>query len=275
MRSLARVVASATVALLVPPTLHAAPRTVDLARPFTPEGSVRIENVAGSVKVKGWDREELRVIGSLGEGVEDVAFSAGGRRARIEVRLKKGSRARGGDAHLEVFVPRGASLHVETVSADINVDSLGGALEAETVSGAIRVAGASTSLSGESVSGPISLEDVSGEVKAESVSGSLTVSGKGILRASCETVSGSIHFSGPLSREGKYSFGSFSGTIELRLPSHTDANVAASTFSGRIVNELSEGRIEGEESSFTLGEGGAELRIETFSGDAWIRPLAP
>jgi len=279
-------------ASLVAPAAMAADRPVDVAKPFAQDGSVSIENVAGSINVNGWEKGEIKITGTLGEGVEDLAFTVSGNKAIIEVKLKKGTRSHNGGADLAINVPRGASVEVETVSADIDVTNVDRSVDVESVSGAIRltghirdvdaesvsgdvtVKGAITKVNAESVSGAVRLEGVSGEIDAETVSGSIDVSGSEITGTTCESVSGSISFAGALSREGRYSFDSFSGGVELSLPNDTDADVSMSTFSGRVVNELSATKVSGKDVSFVLGDGGAKLDINTFSGSATIRPLA-
>lgn len=270
----------------------AAERTVNVTKPFSSDGTVSIENVAGSVRVRGGEKPEIKVTGRLGEGVEDLEFTVIGGRATIVVKLKKGFKGRSGNADLEISVPRGVALEAETVSARIDVaelqrsvdlESVSGdigiagnveTVSVETVSGDISVTGVTSKVDAESVSGAIRLQGVAGTIDTKTVSGAIDVSGSEVVGASCESVSGTISFAGPLSRQGRYSFDSFSGSVELSLPEDTDANVTVSTFSGRVVNQLSSATVSGKEASFTLGDGGARVEVTTFSGNARITPLA-
>lgn len=289
--SLSLVASMAFTASLLATASMAADRPVNLTKPFASDGSVSIENVAGSIRVNGWEKNEIKVVGTLGEGVEDLGFTVAGNKATIEVKLKRGLKHHNGDADLQISVPRGVALSVETVSADIDVaaversvdvESVSGTItltgrardvKVESVSGNVTVKGALARVNAESVSGTVRLEGISGEIDAETVSGSIEVSGSEISNASCESVSGNISFTGGLSREGRYSFDSFSGSVTLQLPDDTDADVSMSTFSGRVVNELTGTKVSGKEASLTLGDGGADLEINTFSGSALIKPM--
>ncbi|MBN1423840.1 DUF4097 family beta strand repeat protein [Candidatus Fermentibacteria bacterium] len=269
----------------------AADTPVNLSKPASPDGSVKIENVAGSIRVVGWDMKEIKVTGTAGEGVEAVDFTVSGSRATIEVKLKKGFKGSRGKADLEISIPKASAVVVETVSADIDVsglersvdlESVSGSVtlsgrardvKVETVSGNVTLKGAIEKVKAESVSGTLRLQEVAGEVDASTVSGAIEVLGREITGASCESVSGSVVFAGPLTRGSRYSFDSFSGNVTLRLPADTDADVSMSTFSGKAVNEIQGTRVSGKDASFVLGDGGAKVTIDTFSGNALIEPL--
>ena len=45
-------------------------RTIDAA----PDGQVDVSNIAGSITVKGWSREQVEVTGTLGNKFEEVVF---------------------------------------------------------------------------------------------------------------------------------------------------------------------------------------------------------
>jgi DUF4097 and DUF4098 domain-containing protein YvlB len=116
------------------------------------------------------------------------------------------------------------------------------------------------------------------EVEASTVSGGIEVESKAALReASFESVSGDIEFAAPLDPSGDFSFETVSGNIELRLPSGTSASFDVETFSGGIENHLGPPAervgeyAPGRELRFTLGSGGADVEIESFSGHVEIR----
>ncbi|HEX6398518.1 MAG TPA: DUF4097 family beta strand repeat-containing protein, partial [Steroidobacteraceae bacterium] len=137
-------------------------------------GDVLISNVSGSVDVRGWDRNEVQVTGQIDEDVERVDVETSGSRTVVKVILPKG-RSNGGDAMLEVQVPRGSMVEVSAVSADISSKGVLGTQRLKTVSGEITA-------------------EVSGDdSEMRSVSGDITVHGGGkptTLRVS--SVSGSL-----------------------------------------------------------------------------------
>jgi len=139
-----------------------------------PNGHVRVKNVAGSVQVQTWDRNQVHVKGVLGEDVERLDFAGGGNRVTIEVVIpKRHNRKIASD--LTVSIPKGSSLEIETVSAEARVTEVAGKIDAATVSGDLTV------------------ERAQGPVHAESISGDVTVSADA-PSATVKTTSGRIAF---------------------------------------------------------------------------------
>ena len=54
-----------------------------------PAGSVEVSNVAGTVRVTGWDRNEVEVTGELGDGAEKLEFAVADKVTRIKVILPR------------------------------------------------------------------------------------------------------------------------------------------------------------------------------------------
>lgn len=286
--------AVAVVALLAPQALEAQKR-VEKRVDARPDGRVTISNVAGSVEVVGWSEAAVEVVADLSSGVEELQVRSQGRETEIEVELVRGNRHRGGNAVLEVRVPRGSDLEIEVVSAsvdvedvegEINIESVSGSidvsgrsegLEMESVSGSIDVDGATGRLDAESVSGRIRLRGAAREIDASTVSGQLELEGEEIDRADLSTVSGGIELSGSLSADAEIEIESHSGGVELRLPASASARFSVVTYSGRIDNELGPparrtGRYTpGKELDFTMGGGDARVTIESFSGSVSLR----
>lgn len=275
-----------------------AQRTIDEARPASANGTVEIENLAGSVRVIGWNRDQVQVTGTLAPRAERLDFSTRGSVTRIEVvfpRQRNLNLGRGeGESELEIRVPAGSRLEVETVSADIEVEQVSGTLELESVSGGVSVRGvAGQVVEAESVSGTVDVTGPVGELEASSVSGAVRVSGvRGSARA--ETVSGSVEVTDAELRDGafkavsgtvryqgglaggSFNFESFSGRVILVLPASVDATFDVSTFSGDIETDfdadIRKARYSPErEAHFTVGRGGARVKASSFSGTVEIR----
>src|SRR5690606_10671413 len=47
---------------------------IDQTRPMDPRGRSEIENLKGRVEVRAWDRQEVKVTGTLGDGVEKFSL---------------------------------------------------------------------------------------------------------------------------------------------------------------------------------------------------------
>ncbi len=270
-----------------------AQQRVDETKPAAKDGTVEVHNVAGSVRVTGWDQDQVSVTGTLGKGTERLEFTSGDRRTVVRVVLPHNAHHVDG-SDLEVKVPRGSSLEVNTVSADISVEKVGGEVDLEAVSGEVRVGGepkrfAARSVSGDveitaasapgrakSVSGTVRLTGVSGDVEASSVSGNLVVKGDAVSRVDLETTSGDIRLDAGLAKDARVEAKTVSGMVELVLPAATSADFDVTTFSGDITNDFGPAAKRsseygpGKELSFSTGAGGRIL-AKSFSGNVHLR----
>lgn len=274
---------------------------IDETRPLSATGSVSIDNLKGSIRVRTWDRPEVRVTGSLGEGVEKLEIEGSRDRLSIHVRYPERSgwfgwgNTQGEPTELEVTIPSAAGLKASAVSADIDVAGTGGPrLALASVSGDVTVRGArADDASFESVSGNVDAEVASRSTRAESVSGDVRLRGALDGRVEVESVSGDVGLrAGRLER---LDVSTVSGDADLQLALAPGARVTAETLSGDLILRLpadASGRIEAESFSGSirspvgsvvteeygpgsslqgqLGDGSADLRLETFSGDIRI-----
>jgi DUF4097 and DUF4098 domain-containing protein YvlB len=249
-----RTAAALTLALVA--TGIALGRDVDETVKAAPNGEVQISLVAGSVTLIGWDRAEVKATGTIDEDIEEFEITSDGKDVSIEIEpIRDNYRGSDRAAHLEIHVPRGASLDLEAVSAEIDVSDVAGEIGVESVSGTVRIRA------------PVR------RVSVESVSGTIRVDAQDTLRsASFETVSGVIELRGRLASSGSFDFESVSGEVVLRLPADTDAEFDVETFSGGIDNDFGQRPtkvspyLPGQKLAFTLGSGGAQVSIEVFSG---------
>lgn len=255
----------------------------------------RIENFAGSLVIRGWPGNTVRVTGTLGRDVEELRFERRGDRLEIVVELENRKRGGAVTSHLDIQVPLGMDLHVETVSAEVTLDGLSGSLRVETVSGDVSVEGSpheveietvsgevevlapTQSLQVEAVSGDVRLVGVMGRVKVATVSGDVDIRSERVRALEADVVSGDLDFSGSPSAGSHLEMSSHSGDVLLLLPAAASASFEVKTFSGDIDNRLgpparrSNRYTSAKELVFTLGEGGAKVDIESFSGHIILR----
>jgi hypothetical protein len=271
----------------------AAQQTIDARRAAKADGRVEIENMAGSIHVIGWSKDEVAVSGTLGRGAEGLNLSGGGDRTQIEVETKGNPHAVRSD--LEIHVPAGSRIEIDAYSAAVTVVEISGSVRVETVNGNISVSGASKEVDAESVggevviSGPtkrvhaesvngaVTVRGATGEVEANTVNGRLEVAGNAIERGHLETVSGNIRFEGDLLGHGELDVESVSGGVELVLSAKTSADFELSSFSGAIENELGPAARKAshytteKELEFSTGSGGARISVKTLSGEIALR----
>jgi len=281
------------------PAVNAQQR-ISESKPAAATGRVEIYNLAGSVTVTGWDRNEVEIEGTLGEGTKSLEFDVMDNETVIKVEIydERERRQRGirrvEGSELEIHIPRGSRLEVGTVSADIWSDAVDGSLRLDTVSGTIEIGGApariwAKSISGdidvrgsggpvraESTSGQIMVREVTGEIEAHAIAGDIRISGQAIEEAILGALSGTIAFEGDLTPQAVVEVESHSGNVILTLPADVSADFDITTFSGQIENEFgqqSERRsryMPGRVLSFQTGSADARVRIKAFSGDVKI-----
>ena len=282
------------VLLLAAASAAGAQEKVDARRAAAADGVVHIENPGGSLRVIAWDRAEVTVTGTLGRGAEGVELSGGARRTRVEVQAL--GHPHSVDSNLEVHVPAGSRVEVESFSGNVAVNGVTGAVSvecvngsisvssgsgeitAETVNGAVEVTAPATRVRAESVNGAVTVRGGSGEVEASTVNGRLVVSGKGAFaRAALDTVSGSVVFEGALAPQATLGIESVSGSVEVTLPAGVAADFKVTSFSGSIHNDLGPpaeriSQHTGEKLlEFSTGGGGASVSVSTLSGSVALR----
>lgn len=294
MQMLARMLWAALAATTLLPVMAATP--INQARPLDARGRVEIENLKGKVEVVAWDRPEVKLSGTLGDGVERLSVEGDGRVLRIKVQYPSRNR-NAAPSQLLVQMPVLADLHVETVSADISVsglaprelelESVSGDIVANgaprrgdisSVSGDIRVALNSPSLRVETVSGELLVQGrLNGAIALESVSGDIRLNtlGERVRKLSASSVSADMDLDTGLAEDGEIRMESVSGDLRLRLPAGLSAQVSGESFSGDLSAPGATIRKEefGPGSSFRVryGAGKGDIRLQTFSGDATLR----
>jgi hypothetical protein len=254
-------------------------------------GEVEIVNVAGSVEVSTWERNEVRVEADLGRGVERLDFRNDGSRTFIKVVLPRLSRG-GGSSDLVVTIPRDSGLIVNTVSAEQKIRGVRGSQRLQAVSGSIETEFGPGDVELKTVSGNIAARgrDGKGLVRATTVSGDLqiqkagpelelnTVSGDMIVtldrldRGRIKTTNGDLELTAALGEAARLDAEAINGDLTFILRGQVNAEFDIETFNGDIDScfgpkpSRSRQYGPGNELRFTEGTGAARVRIKTLNG---------
>ncbi len=259
-------------------------------RNWTVDADVRVsvENAVGDIEIQGWNRNEVRLTGRLGDNVDELEIDETSSALQITV-INRNKRDID-ETVLKLKVPAGANIDASAVSADIEISGLDNEkltgtsvsgdvdvrakslwVSLESVSGDVDFSGQSTRISAESVSGDIELSGISGDVEATTVSGDMALQGGIIDNGKLETVSGDIRISTALSGSGRLTAESMSGDVTVTLPASQSGLFKAQSFSGRIRTDFgSVTRAKhgpGSHLKQSVGDGRAEIRVESFSGN--------
>ena len=256
------------------------------------DGTVGISNIAGSVEVQGWSRNQVEITGELGDDVEELIFVRDGDEIEIKVKTKRRN-SHDIDSDLVIKVPQASSLEINTVSADIDVADVSGEQSLESVSGDIDTEAHDSDMDVNSVSGDIEVEgdskdirsrfstvsgdvetdNLTGEIGVESVSGDLVVVNGAFDRAALGTVNGDIVFHSELRDEGRLDIETVNGSVDVEFSGEVSAHFDIETFNGDIRNCFGPEAVRvsryapGYELKFDEGDGSGRVTIETLNGD--------
>lgn len=249
--------------------------------------ALELDNMNGSVLVRGWDRNEIRVRATHGAGdyieiqrgddVVDIEpendhSAPGAVQFEIDVPARLAVRIDGINQPARVEGVDGA-VEVESVNGDIHVRGGRGTIELETVEGTVTLEGASGRISLSSVNQGIRVSDSSGRVDAETVNGPISLTRMRSEQVSASSVNGTVAYEGTLARTGSYALSSHNGTVELRVPAGTNADVIVSTHNGefevdfpvQVRDREARGRFQ-----FQIGAGGARVELDSFGGNVRV-----
>lgn len=279
---------------------------INQTRPLAPDGQVSIDNLKGRIVVRTWAQPQVRITGSLGQGVEKLIVEGDAHALRIKVKYPQNtgggwfgmgkSSGQSEPSVVEVTLPAHASVNLESVSANIDVQGIaGGRLAIEDVSGDIVVSASSPGEAKvESVSGDMTLRMTSPKVNIDNVSGDLHLTGGFAGELAIDSVSGQIQVTGSQIKQLQLSSvsgdaslqlspqpsatiktDSVSGSVSLILPKATSAQLSAETFSGDISSPVGHVVKEeygpGQSLHARLGDGQGQVRLESFSGDIKVQ----
>lgn len=263
--------------------------TVEIAA----DGLVLVDNLAGSIEFVTWDRSAVQIRGEAGDDVEEIEINETSKGVHVRVRNRSGERHIDG-TELYIRIPATASIEAEGVSADISVDGSSGEsvvldtvsgdlevdasvqrIELNSVSGDIEFQGSAQRSLVESVSGEITVVGTGGEIQINTVSGDVSLEAGEVTRGRFEVVSGELTLELALADGGRLGCDSMSGDVTLRLPASQQARFTAQSYSGDIHTDFGQSlRVSkgpGVMLEHLVGDNGADIRLETFSGDISIR----
>jgi hypothetical protein len=272
----------------------------DQTVPVTKGMRLTVNNFAGSIVVRTWEKDAVRVEAEHSE------------RDRITVRpmeavLRVSASSEHGPSRTVDFtltVPRWMPIALNGTYVDIDLEGMQSEVSAETVGGDVRLKGGSGAVTLKSVEGIIEVEgskgrmtlntvnegvfvkDAAGEITAETVNGDLQLERIDSNSVDVATVNGDVVYDGSIRDGGTYRFNTHNGDVELRVPDQLNASVFVRTYRGDFeshfqvqVPTASSSDDEDEDRdkrrrerrnrrfNFTLGSGAARLELESFGGD--------
>ncbi len=319
---------------------------------LAPGGRIEIEQRSGHVRIRGWDEPgvQLRAVGGDVPIEERLRVESSARTLQIEVlsATRWFSIGRGSGLDLELMVPTGTRIDLQTGSGDVVVEQtagpvtveagsgnltltgtlavtvttgsgdihihqangtvhleagsgnavlneIRGAAEVELGSGDVTMRAVAGNVTLETGSGNITLHQVTGQIELESGSGDIHVAQASGPSLSIETGGGNVMLQqldvrmaevesshGDIRLElaavypgGKYWVESGSGNVTVAVPPEANLSVGVESSSGHIRHSglpLRVLRLEKGELQAVLGQGGAQLSVDSSAGDVVLCP---
>jgi len=271
-------------------TRQVAPLT-DETVPVQRGSRLSINNFAGEVIIHTWNNDSVHVV-ARHQARTKVNIRNPGTALSISA---SGTMGPQGSVDYDITAPAWMPIKVEgtynfvtmdgvqgevfanTVRGDIVIKGGTGIITAKSVEGEVQVEGARGKVNVSSVNEKIKITDTTGEITAESVNGGITMTGIDSKSVDASTVNGNIVFEGKLADGGHYSFDTHNGDLSLGVPENANATFTIRTYQGSFSTDLpldgvSRADIQrGRRVTTTLGNGSADVSLETFGGSIRVR----
>lgn len=210
--------------------------------PLDADGSIRLENINGSVEIVAWDKAEVSLEAEKSAKNEEalkrmnLKITSTPRRLSIKTEYEKIWKFwdnMNAQVHYKLMVPAGASLDkIQVVNASIQVTGIKGSVKVEAVNGSIEAGG---------LAGPGEFETVNGQIR--------------------------VSYASLAARPG-ISLDTVNGSSTLILPADAAFELDADTVNGRVSCDFpitleKSGR---HELNGTVNGGGAKVELESVNG---------
>jgi hypothetical protein len=251
--------------------------TTSISQQIGPRGRFTLRLASGEVEVRGVEGDVARVR-SLDDRPLAELFDIDLGDGRLELRQKErfgfGLKMFRNDApELEVEVPHGARVSIDSASADLEISDLDGEKQFRTASGDVQLRRLAGQLEVQTVSGDIDLEGQAPiDLTMRSVSGDVRVRVPRLRRLDMTTTSGDLWLDAELAGDGPFALRSISG--DATLVGRSGFRVEAESITGDLSSELP-GKRESMPGRrvMTVGRPGPTLAFRSVSGD--LRVVQP
>ena len=235
-----------------------------------PRGRFSLRVASGEVSIRGVEGDRIRVKAD-DEDAFRRQFSVDAGDDFLDIRqndkLGLGIFSRGESVDIEVEVPHGATVKVDSQSGDIEALDLSGSKSFRTASGEIELHRLAGPAEVETVSGDLHIEGAAPiDLRAKTVSGDVEVRVPIVRRLDLGTTSGDAVLDAELKGEGPFSIRTISG--DVMVVGRSGFRVEAESITGDLSSELPAKResMPGRK-ILIVGRPGPTLTFRSVSGD--------
>jgi DUF4097 and DUF4098 domain-containing protein YvlB len=217
--------------------------------PITSDGRIELDNINGAVHISSWDRNEVKVdavkYADAKEKLEEAKIEIDSGKDYVSIRThypehnEWGSHNNPASVEYTLTVPRTARLD-----------------EIKLINGALDITGVAGEVRASCINGRLEAHDLAGRAKLSTINGRMDA-----------------HFAQLAGQD--IDLNSVNGSLELTIPSDSNAEVEASTVSGGISNDfglhVNHHRFVGHDLRGEIGTGGAHIRLSDVNGRIQIQ----
>lgn len=215
--------------------------------PIAPDGSLKLTNVNGSIKISTWDKNEIAVVAEKEapdqEELDRLSISFDISPSSLDIETKHARKWFGNS--------RGKVSYKIQVPASLNLDKI------------------------SSINSSVTIDGVHGNIKANTVNGSMHVKGAE-QNVELSTINGALEVKvAKIKTDGRIVLDSVNGACTVRLPEAPNATLDASTVNGGVqcdypvtIHSSGRNKIQG-----TMGNGNAKIRLHSVNGALRIEKI--
>jgi DUF4097 and DUF4098 domain-containing protein YvlB len=252
-----------------------------------------VNNFAGEVVIHTWDKDSLHIVArhqnrtkvEIKQSPSSVSISASGEMGpagSVDYDITAPSwmpvKVDGTYCFITVDGTQ-AEVTAESVRGDITIKGGTGFVTAKSVEGSVVVDGTRGKLTVSSVNEHVDITDASGDITADAINGGIQLQRIASKSVDVSTVNGTIGYQGSIADGGHYSFATHNGNVLLDVPENANATVSVRTYSGSFHSAFAAlqppNRSEmqrGKRVTMTMGNGSADVTLESFGGTIRVGP---
>jgi ribosomal protein L6P/L9E len=261
--------------------------TTDRTIPVRPGMRLHVDLAAGTIVVRGEDRQDVRIVATHSRDVQPVIDPGA---TQLTVRTGR----RPGTLEYQIAVPR--AMPITVGRGDVNVDVAGvtgeiaatvrdgtvsidggrGLISVQTAHGAISVKNAHGRIVARTLNSDIRIADSSGDIEVEGSDGDIALERLDANSADVSTVDGWVAYEGSLKPNGHYTFATHDQGVRLSIPATTGATITIATVTGQARSDFpfaSRKDLGKGQFSFVVGDGAAQVSLSSFEGLVEVRRL--
>jgi hypothetical protein len=236
-------------------------------------GRFHLRQLSGKVRVQGIDGATARVRERNGKSLaEGFRIETGEGQLSLTAPDRVGLNmvfdiGRRSSFDLEVEVPRGAAVSIESASAELQLADLTNKLRIRTASGDLALDRIAGTLELDAVSGDARIEAEGAlDLRARTISGDLSVRAPRLGKAEIGTTSGDVRVDALLAGDGPYGIETVSG--DVTIVGRMGLRIEARTVTGDLRSELPHRRDAGPGRKLLIvGDGAIPFTFRSVSGD--------